>query len=192
MAAMLALAAIAFGMSADAFAAALGKGAGLARWRMAEALRTGLIFGAIEAVTTLLGGAVGFAASAYVAAFDHWIAFGLLGFLGLRMIRTSLARRPIAARPHRHSLLDLSTTALGTSMDALVVGITLALLNSDIMVTALAIGGATFLMSAIGIALGRIAAVRLGGWAEATGGMILIGIGTSILIDHLGLLSGVS
>jgi putative Mn2+ efflux pump MntP len=188
---MLAIAAIAFGMSADAFAAALGKGAALARCRTIEALRTGAIFGLVEMAITLLGWAAGLAASTYVASVDHWVAFGLLGVLGLRMIYGSATRNPAAERPHRHSFLTLAATAIGTSIDALIVGITLAVLDADILTTAIAIGAATFLMTAIGTKLGRFAGARLGSWAEAAGGVVLIAIGTAILIEHLGLLSGV-
>jgi len=186
---MLAIAAIAFGMSADAFAAALGKGAALARGRTIEALRTGAIFGMVEMATTVIGWAIGFAASTFVASVDHWIAFGLMGLLGLRMIHASLARHPAAPRRQRHSFADLAATAVGTSIDALIVGVTLAMLNADILTTALAIGAATFAMVTIGIILGRIAGARLGSWAEAAGGVVLIGIGATILIEHLGLLS---
>jgi len=187
---MLAIAVIAFGMSADAFAAALGKGAALARCRTGEALRTGAIFGSVEMAITLLGWAAGFWAGPYIERWDHWVAFGLLGVLGLRMIHGSISRDPGAEQPHRHSFLVLAATAVGTSIDALIVGITLAVLKADILTTALAIGAATFLMTAIGTKLGRFAGARLGGWAEAAGGAVLIGIGTTILIEHLGLLSG--
>ncbi len=183
---MLAVLAIAFSMSADAFAAALGKGAALDRLRLAEALRTGLVFGAVEAATPMIGWAFGFALSGYVEAVDHWIAFALLGALGLRMIRGSVLRAAGAPRPERHSLGVLAMTALGTSIDALIVGVTLALIKSDIVVTALAIGAATFLMATAGVALGRAAGARLGRMAEAAGGFVLIALGTAILFQHLG------
>src|SRR5690606_40037137 len=78
---------IAFAMSTDAFAAAVSKGAALTRPRLSEALRTGIIFGVIEALTPLIGWALGSIAAPYVRAWDHWIAFIVLGILGLRMIR---------------------------------------------------------------------------------------------------------
>ncbi len=81
---------------------------------------------------------------------------------------------------------DAFAAALGTSIDALVVGVTLALLKADIVVIALAIGAATFLMATAGVALGRAAGARLGRVAEAAGGLVLIAVGTTILFQHLG------
>src|SRR3982751_4735723 len=81
---------LALAMSTDAFAAAVGKGTALERPRWSEALRTGLIFGTIEALTPVVGWALGLAAASYVQAWDHWIAFGLLAILGVRMILAGL------------------------------------------------------------------------------------------------------
>jgi putative Mn2+ efflux pump MntP len=184
---MLSTFAIAFSMSTDAFAASLSKGAALHKPKFTEAIRTGFIFGSVEAVTPLIGWACGLAASSYVAAIDHWIAFGLLGAIGLKMIWESLTRPPKAERARRHSLGVLVLTAIGTSLDALAVGVTLALLSADIVVTALAIGGATCLMAALGVMLGRIAGARLGRAAEILGGSVLMAIGTTILLRHLGI-----
>lgn len=77
---------LAFGMSMDAFAASIGKGASLHQPRFREALRTGLIFGVIEAITPLIGWSLGLLASQYIMEWDHWVAFGLLLILGVRMI----------------------------------------------------------------------------------------------------------
>ena len=98
---------LAFGMSMDAFAAALSKGAALHRPGFKEALRTGLIFGAIEALTPLIGWAAGLAASRYVMAWDHWVAFFLLSFLGGRMMMEVFARRRRQSRVKRRSVTAL-------------------------------------------------------------------------------------
>lgn len=174
---------LAFAMSLDAFAAALGKGAALHRPRLSEALRTGAVFGAIEAVTPVLGWAVGLAAAAWIDAVDHWVAFLLLGLLGGRMIRHAL-RREAAGKPQRHSLRALVATAFATSIDALAVGVTLALIGADIVTSAIAIGLATFLMAAIGTWGARFLGQRFGRMAEVAGGLCLIGIGLKILIAH--------
>lgn len=187
---MLAAAVIALAMSTDAFAAALGKGAALDRPRLAEALRTGLIFGSVEGVAPLVGWVSGLAAGAYLEAVDHWIAFTLLGLLGVRMIVAGPAERAGKDRARRHSLPVLAATAFATSIDALAVGLTLALLDADIVVTAAAIGFATFVMATLGVMVGRAAGACLGRAAEAAGGVVLIAVGTSILVQHLGLLSG--
>jgi putative Mn2+ efflux pump MntP len=176
---------LALSMSSDAFAAALGKGAVLDRPKFSEALRTGAIFGTIEATTPLIGWGLGRAASFYIAAFDHWVAFGLLAVIGGKMIWDSFQRDENDERPQRHSFWVLALTAVGTSIDALAVGVTLALIGADILVNALAIGAATFLMTTIGVMAGRLLGARLGKYAEGLGGVILIVIGANILAQHL-------
>ena len=175
---------LALSMSSDAFAAALGKGARLDRPSLGEALRTGLIFGNIEAITPVIGWALGRAASVYIEAFDHWIAFGLLAVIGGKMIWDSLKRAEEEEKPQRHTLGVLVVTAIGTSIDALAVGVTLALIDANIIVNALAIGAATFTMVTIGVMTGRYLGEKFGRIAEAAGGMILIVIGLKILLEH--------
>lgn len=171
-------------MSSDAFAAALGKGARLDRPGLGEALRTGLIFGGIETLTPLIGWALGRAAGGYIEAFDHWIAFGLLLVIGGKMIWESLQRGETEEKPSSHSLAVLALTAVGTSIDALAVGVTLALIDANIIVNALAIGAATFTMVTIGVLFGRYLGEKFGRYAEAAGGVILIAIGLKILLEH--------
>ena len=182
----LAVVLLALSMSADAFAAALGKGARLDRTGWGEALRTGAIFGGIEAVTPLIGWALGMAASRYVAAFDHWIAFGLLTVIGGKMLWDAARREEEDEKPKSHGLMVLVLTAIGTSIDALAVGVTLAIVGANIIVNALAIGAATFTMVTIGVMTGRVLGEKFGRYAEAGGGVILIAIGFKILIDHIG------
>jgi putative Mn2+ efflux pump MntP len=175
---------LAFSMSADAFAAALGKGAALERPRLSEALRTGVVFGVIEAITPVMGWAAGLAASSYITAIDHWIAFALLAALGGKMIWESARGRDAPCKPDRHSLKILVATAIGTSIDAMAVGVTLAFIDGDIVVTALAIGCATFLMATSGLLVGRLIGEKFGRIAEAIGGLGLIVIGAKILMEH--------
>lgn len=175
---------LALSMSADAFAAACGKGASLERPHWAEALRTGLIFGVIEAITPVIGWAAGRAVGGYIAAFAHWVAFGLLAIIGGKMIWDALRRHAEAEKPQSHSFLVLALTALGTSIDALAVGVTLALVGANIVANALAIGVATFTMTTIGVMTGRILGERFGRYAEAAGGIVLIAIGIKILLEH--------
>lgn len=181
------IAVLAVGMSVDALLASLGRGAAAPRPRFAEAVRTGAVFGVVETITPLLGWGAGLAASQYVAAVDHWIAFTLLAFVGGRMILHSLkppAER--AAAPRGHSLSVLLATAIGTSIDAMAVGVSLAFLDVNIVVVACAIGFATFLMSTGGMMAGSLIGAAFGRWAERLGGLALIGLGTSILLSHLG------
>jgi manganese efflux pump family protein len=177
---------LAIGMSIDALLASIGRGASLRRPRLREAMRTGFVFGLVETITPLVGWVAGVAASRYVAAVDHWIAFGLLAFVGGRMILHGFWRSPEKpALEHNGSLLVLLATALGTSIDAMAVGVSLAFLDVNILVIALAIGAATFIMSTGGMLAGRLIGMRFGRWAEIIGGVALFGLGLSILVDHL-------
>jgi putative Mn2+ efflux pump MntP len=180
---------LALAMSTDAFAAAVGKGAALHRPHLREALRTGLIFGVIEGLTPVIGWLLGRVAAPYVSAFDHWIAFVLLGGLGLRMIREGWSgdeEEEEAEKPGRHSFWLLAITGVATSIDAMVVGVGLAIMEADIAVTAAAIGFSTFVMVTLGVMLGRVLGRIAGKRAEIIGGIILIGIGSLILYEHLG------
>ena len=178
---------LALAMSTDAFAAAVGKGIALERPHWPEALRTGLIFGVIEASTPVVGWLVGSAAAVYVTAWDHWIAFALLGLLGVRMIIAGLRADEAVetAKPDRHSFWLLAATGLATSIDAMAVGVGLAFLDVDILPVAATIGLTTFLLVSVGVMLGRVLGAVAGRRAEVLGGLLLIGIGSAILFEHL-------
>ena len=177
---------LAFGMSMDAFAASIGKGATLHKPKFSEAVRTGLIFGAIETLTPLVGWGLGMLASQFILEWNHWIAFILLVFLGGRMIIEGFRGDSDEAceAPRRHGFWLLVTTAFATSLDAMAVGVGLAFLQVSIVTTALAIGCATFIMSTLGIMVGRFIGPLLGKRAEILGGIVLIGIGSEILWSH--------
>ena len=177
---------LAFGMSMDAFAASIGKGATLHKPKFSEAVRTGLIFGAIETLTPLVGWGLGMLASQFVLEWNHWIAFILLVFLGGRMIIEGFRGDSDEAceAPRRHGFWLLVTTAFATSLDAMAVGVGLAFLQVSIVTTALAIGCATFIMSTLGIMVGRFIGPLLGKRAEILGGIVLMGIGSEILWSH--------
>ena len=177
---------LAFGMSMDAFAASIGKGATLHKPKFSEAVRTELIFGAIETLTPLVGWGLGMLASQFILEWNHWIAFILLVFLGGRMIVEGFRGDSDEAceAPHRHGFWLLVTTAFATSLDAMAVGVGLAFLQVSIVTTALAIGCATFIMSTLGMMVGRFIGPLLGKRAEILGGIVLIGIGSEILWSH--------
>lgn len=193
----IAIGVLALSMSVDAFVAALGKGAksgagteggseGENRPSLGFALRTGAIFGAVEAVTPLIGWALGQSASPHIAAFDHWIAFVLLVAVGLHMLVQACRPRAVGyAVAGRVSVWITLATALGTSIDAMVVGVSLAFLDVNILVVAAAIGCATLVTSTSGVLLGRFIGQRYGRIAEGTGGSILIALGSVILLQHL-------
>ena len=179
---------IGIAMSTDAFAAAVGKGAAMQRPRFPQALRAGLIFGAIEAITPVIGWLLGHAAARYITAWDHWIAFGVLGLLGLHMIWNGVKPETEAAEgeaPRRHGFWSLAATGLGTSIDAMAVGVSLAFLDAPIAVVAAVIGLCTLVMVTTGIMLGRVLGALAGKRAEIAGGVIMIAIGSAILYEHL-------
>lgn len=181
---------LAFSMSADAFAAAVGKGTALRKPRLVDAMRCGAVFGIVEAMTPVVGWLAGLAASRYIAQIDHWVAFTILSLLGVKLIYEALfPGEEEKEKPQRHGLGILLVTAIGTSLDAMAVGVTLAFLSINIWLTALAIGSATFLMATIGIMTGHYIGSKAGRWAEGFGGLGLIAIGTHILLTHLGYLA---
>lgn len=184
------IALLAFSMSADACAAAIGRGAAH-RPRPIEAVRAGLVFGVVETVTPLLGWALGLVAAGLVAAVDHWIAFFLLAGVGGKMLWEAVRRDGQADAPDSgkvKNLLLLIATAMGTSIDAAAVGVTLAFLDVNIVPVALAIGATTFVMATLGMLIGSAVGSRFGSVVEAIGGVILIAIGTAILAEHTGML----
>ncbi|SFI46968.1 manganese efflux pump MntP family protein [Albimonas pacifica] len=174
---------LALTLSLDAFVAALGRGAVERPAGWARALRTGAIFGAIEALTPLIGWGLGVAASQHVAAVDHWVAFTLLGAAGLHMTFHALTARPEAPRPA--SLWGTVATAVGSSIDAMAVGVSLAFLQVNILAVAAAVGLATLAMSTTGVLAGRLLGRRLGRIVGVLGGLALIALGASILAEHL-------
>mgnify|MGYP003150569654 CR=1 FL=1 len=182
----IALLLLAFAMSTDAFAAAIGRGASLKNPRLVEAFRIGLIFGSIEAVTPLIGWLIGQSASGYVEAWDHWIAFSLLMILGLHMIHEGVKPEEEGVeKPTKPSLSRTCLTAFSTSIDAMAVGVSLAFINVNIWIAAALIGLATTLMVTLGIMLGRAVGALLGHRAEIFGGLTLIAVGAWILTGHL-------
>jgi putative Mn2+ efflux pump MntP len=178
---------IGLAMSTDAFAAAVGKGAAMTRPRLPQALRAGLIFGVVEAITPVIGWLLGSAASRFIEAWDHWLAFGLLVGLGLHMIHQAMqpADDDAEAGDGNASVFKLALAGLATSIDAMAVGVGLAFADVHSAVVAIVIGLCTFTMVTIGIMLGRALGVVIGKRAEIAGGVILIVVGSVILYEHL-------
>jgi len=185
------IAILSLSMSTDAFAAAVGRGAShRPSWR--GAVKAGLVFGVIEAITPLIGWTLGLVAAGLVQQVDHWIAFGLLAIVGGKMIWE--ARKPASAEgventPSRVGPWALVATAIGTSIDAAAVGVGLAFLGVNIWLIAACIGLTTFVLTTIGMMIGRAVGLRFGKVAELIGGLALIGVGTTILVEHLGLIT---
>lgn len=179
---------LAFSMSADAFAASVSKGTKLQKPRLADAARIGLVFGAIETLMPVIGWCLGFAASRFIESVDHWVAFAILAAIGSKMIHEGLQEEEKPKKESRQKKM-LLLTAIGTSIDSMAVGVTLALVNADILIMAAMIGMATFTMSTIGIMTGHYIGSKAGKVAEILGGLCLIAIGTKILLEHTGIIS---
>lgn len=179
---------IGFAMSTDAFAAAVSKGIAIRKPSITNALRIGLIFGVIEAITPVIGWLIGQAASSFVQEWDHWIALALLSVLGLHMIYNGISGHEAEetdTEKRQIGFWRLALTGLATSIDAMAVGVGLAFLEVNIFLVAAVIGFCTFLMVTIGVMLGRVLGQKVGDKAEILGGLILILVGVMIAVEHI-------
>lgn len=177
---------IALSLAMDAFAVSISNGISSKQCSLKDALITGLFFGGFQFFMPVLGWALGTSVSAYIEAIDHFIAFGLLGFIGANMIYGAVKEANEKGEAcSNFNFKTLTLQAIATSIDALAVGISFAILKVNIISAALVIGIVAFLFSVLGVRLGR----RLGNIfrkrAEILGGFVLIGIGLKILIEHL-------
>ena len=178
---------IALGLAMDAFAVSLGTGFTLKGITPKQTFRLAFHFGLFQFLMPIIGWFAGENILKYIQAFDHWVAFILLFFIGGRMIRESFK---FGEKPSRHisdptkgsSLLILS---LATSVDALAVGLSLAALHVDIIYPAVVIGLVAFGMTALGVKIGPFLGKLIGKRVELLGGVILILVGLKILFDHL-------
>ena len=179
---------IAVGLSMDAFAVAICKGLSVGRVRGSHAVTAGIYFGGFQMLMPLLGYLLGVRFQEIIAGVDHWIAFLLLGLIGANMIRESRGGEEHVDSSFRpRSMLPL---AVATSIDALAVGISLAMVGSvNIWLAAAFIGICTCLLSALGVKIGNVFGSRYEKKAELAGGVILILLGVKILLEHLGVLT---
>ncbi|MBR2343629.1 MAG: manganese efflux pump [Clostridia bacterium] len=172
-------------LAMDAFAVALCKGAAAGRVKIKDMLTVGVWFGGAQALMPLIGFLLGSAFLSLISSFDHWIAFALLGFIGVNMLVESFGKDE---ESHCGSFAFgiMLTMAVATSIDALAVGITLAVLPGvNIPLAIGAIGVITFILSALGVKLGGEFGARYKKWAERVGGIVLVGMGIKILLEHL-------
>lgn len=178
---------IAVGLSMDAFAVALCKGLQMRRLDVRAGAVLALFFGAFQALMPLIGWALGTQFASSIQQVDHWIAAGLLFFIGGRMVYEALRGDEAAPEaPGATSLKELLILSVATSIDALAVGVTFAFLRVAILPAAALIGVTTFCLSFLGVAVGNRFGVRYKNKAELAGGAVLIFIGVKILLEHLG------
>jgi manganese efflux pump family protein len=176
---------IAVGLAMDAFAVSLGIGTAGQATGPRPLFRLSFHFGLFQALMPILGWFAGSTFAGLISGFDHWLAMGLLGFVGGRMIRSGLdpEAAPRACDPSRGGTLLM--LCIATSIDALAVGLSLAMLRINILYPSVVIGMVTAFMSLVGLLVGRRLGSSFGRRMEVLGGLLLIGIGLRVLLSHL-------
>ncbi len=176
---------IGIGLAMDAFAVAVCKGMAMRKPGVKAIVVIGLWFGVFQAVMPAIGYFLGSSFYSYISDYDHWIAFVLLALIGANMIREAMSGEDEGV-DGSIGMRTMLVLAIATSIDALAVGISLAMTGDGIAVPAVIIGVVTFLISAFGVKAGSLFGDRFGSKAEVLGGIILIVIGLRILLEHLG------
>jgi len=181
---------LAAGLAMDAFAVSLCKGLRMRRINWAQGTLIAFSFGVFQAGMPLIGWSLGHQFERFIAPVDHWIAFILLGVIGAKMLYDSITEDPTCPveTVERLNLKELLLLSIATSIDALVVGITLAFLNTNIILSISLIGIVTFILSLLAVIIGNHFGNRLQSKAGILGGIVLILIGGKILFSHLGII----
>lgn len=169
----------------DSFTVALASGFALKEVRFIDGLKIGAAFGFFQFLMPLLGWFAGLSMKNLIACFDHWVAFGLLGLIGGKMIYEGIFGKKEREKKETLDFFSLLMLSLATSIDALAVGLSFSFLNIPILRPALVIGIVTFGISFAGVLMGTVFGRFLGKKMEIAGGVILLIIGFKILIEHL-------
>ena len=183
---------LAVGVSMDAFAVSICKGLAMKKAGLKEGLTCGVWFGGFQAIMPLIGFFLGTLFAEAIQAVDHWVAFILLGFIGVNMLKEAFDKDCDCCEEHNAdlSVKTMFVMAVATSIDALAVGISLAMAgNVDIFTAVILIGLFTCGMSAVGVKIGNVFGSRFEKKAQLAGGLILILLGLKILLEHLGILA---
>ena len=183
---------LAVGLSMDAFAVSVCKGLALRRATFQAEITCGVWFGGFQALMPLIGFFLGTLFAVAIQAVDHWIAFGLLAIIGVNMLKEALSHEEECGCENSAdlSLKTMFVMAVATSIDALAVGISLAMVgNVNIFFAVTMIGICTCLLSMLGVKIGNVFGSRFEAKAEIAGGVILILLGLKILLEHLGVLA---
>lgn len=181
---------LAVGLSMDAFAVSVCKGLSVKKAGVKESVICGSWFGGFQALMPLLGFFLGTLFAAAIEAFDHWVAFGLLAVIGANMLKEAFSKEGDCENNCADfSVKTMFVMAVATSIDALAVGISLAMAgNVNIALAVVLIGVTTFLLSGLGVKIGNLFGNRFEKKAQIAGGVILIFLGVKILLEHLGVL----
>jgi len=176
---------IAVGLAMDAFVVSIVSGGAYKQLNVKHALRMAVFFGGFQAFMPLIGSLAGLGLKQYIADYDHWVAFGFLSAVGGKMIYESFKIKSVDENPDPSNLLVLLVLSIATSIDALAIGITLSIITSSIVVAAVIIGLITFVLSYLGVFIGKRFGHFFENKIEALGGLILIGLAIKILFEHL-------
>ena len=176
---------IAFGLAMDAFAVSIGAGTGGQVNDRRSKLRLAFHFGLFQAGMTLIGWLAGTTIQRWITGIDHWVAFGLLTYVGINMIRSGLGKGAEVQHPNPSKGATMVFLSVATSIDALAVGISLAMISVPAIYPSVVIGLVTFGLSSFGLMAGNKLGEKFGKRMEVLGGVILIGIGLRILIGDL-------
>ena len=176
---------IALALAMDAFAVALAAGVVLAPVSKRQLFRLGFHFGLFQGLMPIIGWLAGRSIQSLISAFDHWVAFGLLAFVGGKMIYEACSAEDEQDRSDPTKGMTMVMLSIATSIDALAVGLSLAVVGVEIWTPALVIGLVAAIMTVIGMLLGGKVGSIWGQRVEIVGGLILIGIGTKILLESL-------
>ena len=183
---------LAVGLSMDAFAVSVCKGLSLRRATFKAEITCGVWFGGFQALMPLIGFFLGTLFATAIQAVDHWIAFGLLAIIGVNMLKEALSKEEACGCENSAdlSVKTMFVMAVATSIDALAVGISLAMVgNVNIFSAITLIGICTCMLSMLGVRIGNVFGSRFESKAEIAGGVILIALGLKILLEHLGVLA---
>jgi manganese efflux pump family protein len=184
---LLTLLTLAVGLAMDAFAVSICKGLAMREKVLKKGIIVGLWFGGFQALMPTIGFLLGTQFKDQITSIDHWIAFVLLGLIGINMVKEALSNDEEQA-DDSIAVKEMFMLAVATSIDALAVGITFAFLNVHIVSAASMIGVCTFLISFAGVKIGNIFGTKYKSKAELAGGIILILLGFKILFEHLHIL----
>ena len=179
---------IAIGLAMDAFAVSVCKGLSMKKMSWKKAIIIALYFGIFQALMPVIGYALGIGFEESIKFIDHWIAFGLLAFIGGNMIKEALSKEEDDNQNDDVNFKTMVVLAVATSIDALAVGVTFAFLNVNLILAISIIGVLTFIISLLGVKIGNVFGDKFEKKAELAGGIILILIGLKILLEHLGIL----
>lgn len=174
---------IAFGLAMDAFAVSITSGFTIRRLRVNNALKIAVFFGLFQAIMPLLGWLAGLSLRDFISGIDHWVALGLLSFIGCKMIYESIKRAPDETKINPLNIYVLLILSLTTSIDALAVGVSFAFLKVSIITPIIVIGAITFLLSFLGVFIGNSFGHFFEKKIEIVGGLVLIGIGIKMVVE---------